>query len=173
MLRVTSSAASCWTKWPEPGTVISVSTSSSQSQVSLSAPGRRAVSASPWNIRTGHEDYVPHINCPEQEGQEIGLFPECPSTPADCGAESLLAGPLLVVFLRLPSGWPLSSGAPQHQNAHVRHPSDHNQRGQVDIHRGRRESLIGHHDAAAAREHPRQSYGVAGPAWKVVAQDCS
>ena len=43
MIRVTLSAASCWTKWPAFGIVTSVSSLSIQFQVSLSAPGSSAV----------------------------------------------------------------------------------------------------------------------------------
>ncbi len=40
---VTRSAASCWTKWPAPGTVTSVRSFATQSQVSVSASECSAV----------------------------------------------------------------------------------------------------------------------------------
>ena len=54
IVRVTRSAASCWTKWPAPGIVTKVRSLSSQFQVSLSAPGRRAWSFRPWIKSTEH-----------------------------------------------------------------------------------------------------------------------
>src|SRR5262245_57083527 len=51
---LTTSVASRWTKWPAFGTVTSVRSFSSHFQVSLSAPGSRYWSSSPWTRSTGH-----------------------------------------------------------------------------------------------------------------------
>ena len=49
----TRAAASQWDQWPALGMVTRVSGASIHFQVSLSAPGSRAVSFKPWNMSTG------------------------------------------------------------------------------------------------------------------------
>ena len=53
MLRVTRSAASCWTKWPAWRMVSKVQSFSSHSQVLFKPPGNRNGSCKPWICRTG------------------------------------------------------------------------------------------------------------------------